>query len=130
FTPAWGATGVGLLPWPEQVARLRSEPELAQRIVDEVSAMVDDPIVNGFMHPDRIYVLGDPPVYEPGVERSVTAIARSRGVDPWAQLLELLLVDDGRELLNAPVLNYTHGNLDAAGEMLRHPTSAFGLGDG
>ncbi len=41
-----------------------------------------------------------------------------------------MLVDGGRELLNAPVLNYSHGNLDAAGEMLRHPTTAFGLGDG
>ena len=38
--------------------------------------------------------------------------------------------DGGRELLNAPVLNYTDGNLDAVGEMLQHPTSAFGLGDG
>ncbi|MEO6318790.1 MAG: amidohydrolase family protein, partial [Acidimicrobiales bacterium] len=28
------------------------------------------------------------------------------------------------------VLNYTDGNLDAVGEMLQHPTSAFGLGDG
>ena len=45
-------------------------------------------------------------------------------------LLRLMLADGGRELLNAPVLNYTHGNLDAVGEMLHHPTSAFGLGDG
>jgi N-acyl-D-aspartate/D-glutamate deacylase len=130
FTPSWGSTGLGLLPWPEQVARLRAEPGLADRVVAEVAAMVDDPIVNGFMHPDRIYVLGDPPRYEPGIERSVTAMAAARGTSPWALLLELLLVDDGRELLNAPVLNYTDGNLDAVGEMLRHPTSAFGLGDG
>ena len=75
-------------------------------------------------------MLGDPPQYEPGVERSATAIAAARGVDEWELLLELLLGDDGRELLNAPVLNYTDGSLDAVGEMLRHPTSAFGLGDG
>ena len=82
------------------------------------------------MHPSRIFVLGDPPVYEPGVERSATAIAAARGVDEWELLLELFLGDGGRELLNAPVLNYTDGNLDAVGEMLHHPTSAFGLGDG
>ncbi len=51
-------------------------------------------------------------------------------MDEWELLLELLLQDDGRELLNAPVLNYSDGTLDACGEMLRHPTSAFGLGDG
>ncbi|HLM63296.1 MAG TPA: amidohydrolase family protein [Acidimicrobiales bacterium] len=130
FTAAWGAAGLGLLPWRDQVARLRGEPDLRARIVADAAGLADDPIVSGFMHPDRIFLLGDPPVYEPGVERSVTAMAAVGGVDVWALLLDLLLGDDGRELLNAPVLNYTEGNLDAVGEMLRHPTSAFGLGDG
>jgi len=130
FTAAWGAAGLGLVPWQEQVGRIEADPDLRARIVADATALRDDPIVNGFMHPSRIYVLGDPPVYEPGIERSVTAMAAARGLDEWELLLELLLVDGGRELLNAPVLNYTDGNLDAVGEMLRHPTSAFGLGDG
>jgi len=131
FTAAWGAAGLGLLPWQEQVARVRDDADLKARIVEDAARTLDDdPVVSGFMHPDRIFLLGDPPVYEPGPERSVSAIARARGLDPWALLVELLLHDDGRELLNAPVLNYSHGNLDAVGEMLRHPTSAFGLGDG
>jgi N-acyl-D-amino-acid deacylase len=130
FTPAWGAHGLGLLPWREQVARIQADPELRAALVRDASNLRDDPIVTGFMHPSRIYVLGDPPEYEPGLERSATAIAAARGVDEWELLLELLLQDDGRELLNAPVLNYTDGSLDACGEMLRHPTSAFGLGDG
>jgi N-acyl-D-amino-acid deacylase len=130
FTAAWGAAGLGLLPWREQVARIQADPELRARLVNDAGALRSDPIVTGFMHPSRIYVLGDPPVYEPGPERSATAIAAARGVDEWELLLELLLQDGGRELLNAPVLNYTDGSLDAVGEMLRHPTSAFGLGDG
>jgi N-acyl-D-aspartate/D-glutamate deacylase len=130
FTAAWGAAGLGLLPWQEQVARIGADPELRAQIVADAAALADDPVVSGFMHPDRIFVLGDPPVYEPGPERSATAIAAARGVDRWELLLELFLGDGGRELLNAPVLNYTEGNLDAVGEMLRHPTSAFGLGDG
>ncbi|MGK2948945.1 MAG: N-acyl-D-amino-acid deacylase family protein [Acidimicrobiales bacterium] len=130
FTAAWGAAGLGLLPWTEQVARLQADPDLRARIVADAALLKDDPIVNGFMHPSRIYVLGDPPIYEPGIERSATALAAARGVDEWELLLELFLGDGGRELLNAPVLNYTHGNLDAVGEMLQHPTSAFGLGDG
>jgi N-acyl-D-amino-acid deacylase len=130
FTPAWAEAGLGLQHWTEQVARLQSDPDLRARLVADAAGLRDDPIVTGFMHPSRIYVLGDPPVYEPGPERSATAIAAARGVDEWELLLELLLADEGRELLNAPVLNYTHGSLDAVGEMLRHPTSAFGLGDG
>jgi N-acyl-D-aspartate/D-glutamate deacylase len=92
--------------------------------------MTDDPIIQGFMHPDRIYLLGDPPDYEPGPAASVTGLADAEGVDKWHKLLDLLLADGGRELLNSPVANYSHGNLDAVREMLLHPTSAFGLGDG
>jgi N-acyl-D-aspartate/D-glutamate deacylase len=75
-------------------------------------------------------VLGDPPNYEPGSADSVAGIAAARSADVWATFLELLLVDGGRELLNSPVLNYSHGNLDVTREMLVHPITVFGLGDG
>src|SRR5688500_8847057 len=130
FTAAWGETGVGLAPWDEQVRRIQAEPDLRARLVAEIAAMSDDPIITGFMHPDRIYLLGDPPDYEPGAAASVSAIARAEGVDVWAKLLDLMLVDGGRELLNSPVANYSDGTLEPVREMLLHPTSAFGLGDG
>ncbi|HEX8802977.1 MAG TPA: amidohydrolase family protein, partial [Acidimicrobiales bacterium] len=130
FTAAWGETGIGLLPWEEQVARLRSEPALRERITREVRAMADDPIIAGFMNPERVYLLGDPPDYEPGPDRAVAAVAAARRQDMWEALVDLMLVDDGRELLNSPVLNYSDGTLEPVREMLLHPTSAFGLGDG
>jgi N-acyl-D-amino-acid deacylase len=130
FTAAWGETGVGLAPWDEQVRRIQTEPDLRARLVAEIATMADDPIITGFMHPDRIYLLGDPPDYEPGAAASVSAIARAEGVDVWAKLLDLMLVDGGRELLNSPVANYSDGTLEPVREMLLHPTSAFGLGDG
>ncbi len=130
FTAAWGETGVGLLPWVEQVRRIVAEPDLRARLIAEAAPLGDNPIVAGFMHPDRIFLLGDPPDYEPGQSSSVSAVARAAGVDPWTKLLDLMLADEGRELLNSPVANYSHGNLDAVREMLLHPTSAFGLGDG
>ena len=128
FTPTWAS--IGLLPWSEQAARMRDDAELRERLVTEAVALEGDPIVAGFMHPARIFVLGDPPDYEPPPSRSVSAIAAAEGRTQWEVLYDLLLVDGGRELLNAPILNYTEGNLDAAREMLLHPTSAFGLGDG
>ncbi|HEX6416887.1 MAG TPA: amidohydrolase family protein [Acidimicrobiales bacterium] len=130
FAASWGGSGVGLLPWDEQVRRIAGVPDLRARLVDEVRAMSDDPIIQGFMHPDRIYLLGDPPDYEPGRDASVAWLAAAEGVDKWDKLLDLLLADGGRELLNSPVANYSDGNLDAVREMLLHPTSAFGLGDG
>lgn len=78
-----------------------------------------------------MYQLGDPPNYEP-VLAAESMAARARC--PWASRLELvydlLLTNDGQELLNSPILNYTDGNLDAAYEMLADPITAFGLGDG
>jgi N-acyl-D-aspartate/D-glutamate deacylase len=130
FAPTWGSAGLGLLPWAEQVARLTADAELRTAIVGEARAMERDPIIRGFMNPDRVYVLGDPPDYEPPPEASVTGTAAVRGAGVWETFLDLLLADGGRALLNSPVLNYSNGNLDAAREMLVHPTSVFGLGDG
>jgi len=130
FTAAWGETGVGLLPWAEQVARIKAEPELRARLVRELAALGDDPIIRGFMNPKHVYMLGDPPNYEPGPDRSVASIAAAKGADMWDTLMELMLVDGGRELLNSPVLNYADGSLEPVREMLLHPTTAFGLGDG
>ncbi|MGI8663476.1 MAG: N-acyl-D-amino-acid deacylase family protein [Acidimicrobiales bacterium] len=130
FTPVWRTAGLGLVPWTQQVARIENDPELRATLVEQLQVLDDNPIVQGFMSPQRVYVLGDPPVYEPGAEASVAGIAAARSADVWATFLDLLLVDSGRELLNSPVLNYSHGNLDATREMLVHPTSVFGLGDG
>jgi N-acyl-D-amino-acid deacylase len=127
FAPSWSE--IALLPWSEQVLRM-GNPELRARLVKEAGAMADDPIVSGFMHPSRTFALGDPPDYEPPPSSSIAAIARAAGRSPWEELYDHLLEDGGRQLLNAPVLNYSDGNLDAAHEMLVHPTTVFGLGDG
>jgi N-acyl-D-amino-acid deacylase len=130
FTAAWGETGLGLMPWPEQVARITGEPELRSLLVKEMAALGNDPIIRCFMNPKRVYVLGDPPNYEPGPGESVAGIAAARGDDMWDTLMDLMLGDGGHELLNSPVLNYSDGSLEPVREMLLHPTTAFGLGDG
>ena len=122
FTPAWGEAGLGLLPWQEQVARITADPDLAARIVaDAGSRCGGDPMIS-FMRPEP-HLRARRPARLRARARSAAraAIAAARGVDEWEMLLELLLGDGGRELLNAPVLNYTDGNLDAVGEMLHHP---------
>jgi N-acyl-D-amino-acid deacylase len=130
FTPSWGSSGLGFLTFEEQAARLTSDSALRAQVLVEAEALNDDPLVSGFAHPTRTYLLGDPPDYEPAADRTVAAAAAARGVSPWAVLLEWLCEDGGRQLLNSPVLNYSNGNLDPVYEMLTHPTSAFGLGDG
>ena len=42
----------------------------------------------------------------------------------------MMLRNDGTELLYLPMLGYVNGSLDDIGEMLRHPATVLGLGDG
>jgi N-acyl-D-aspartate/D-glutamate deacylase len=79
---------------------------------------------------DRVFPLGDPPRYEPAAETSLARIAARRGIEPDELAYELLLEDEGRSFLFAPFSNYADGNLDACGEMLAHPDTVLGLGDG
>ena len=76
------------------------------------------------------FVLGSPPDYEPGPERSLAAIAAAAGRHPLEVAYDAMLEGDGRGLLYVPILNYASMSLDPVREMLLHPRSLAGLGDG
>jgi N-acyl-D-amino-acid deacylase len=121
------------LPLPERVARLR-DPEIKRRILSEKSvdldpriAVVVSMIENGL---SKVFPLGDPPDYEPAPEASIAAEAARTGRDPHEVLYDRMLELDGRQLLMLAILSYSEGDLEALREMLEHPASAFGLGDG
>ena len=117
------------LPLAELVAELR-RPERKAAILAESSSFTNPFAEYMGTQLQRIYVLGDPPDYEPGPERSVAAIAEAQGRDTEDLLYELLLEDDGRALLLFPFLNYSDGNADAVREMFLHPSGVSGLSDG
>ena len=79
---------------------------------------------------DRTFLLGDPPDYEPGPERSLTGIALANNTTPLNVAYDAMLTDGGRGLLYVPILNYADGNLDPVREMFLHPRAASGLADG
>jgi N-acyl-D-aspartate/D-glutamate deacylase len=132
FKPTYQA--LEALPLPERVAKLR-DPEIRRRILSEKSAADMDPrmnvvvgmIENGM---EKIFPLGEPPDYEPGPEKSLAAEAKRLGRDPFEVLYDRMLELDGRQLLMLAILSYSEGDLEALREMLEHPASAFGLGDG
>jgi len=79
---------------------------------------------------DRTFLLGDPPDYEPGPDRSLTGLAQANHSTPLEVAYEAMMADGGTGLLYVPILNYAHGNLDPVREMLLHPRAASGLADG
>ncbi len=107
---------------------MRVDAGLRARLVTEAST--PDPAMLQFLDPAKAFPLGDPPNYEPDPSESIAARAAATGRNVYELYLDLLMENDGRALVMRPLLNYTDANLDAVREMLLHPTSAWGLGDG
>lgn len=127
FTPTFKT--LAHLPRDQRLARLR-DPQVRAQILSEQF----DP--NDFMGSgllrlwDAMYPLGEKPDYEPAPGSHVAGRAAALGVDPAALAYDLMLEQDGQAVLMLPSVNYAYGSLDVAGEMLRHPRTVYGLGDG
>ena len=119
------------LPVPQQ-ARALQDPVFRARLLEQVASDGDGAAGGRRRFADfaSLYPLGEVPDYEPTPERSIARMAAARGVEPAALALDLLSENEGRNFLYTPFLNYADGNLDACGEMLAHPDTIFGLGDG
>ncbi|MHA3794443.1 amidohydrolase family protein [Sphingomonas sp. YL-JM2C] len=79
---------------------------------------------------DRVFVMDSVPDYEPAAEASIGAQARALGKDPRDHAYDLMLEDGGKLVFYIPAANYVGGSIAAAEEMLRHPQTIYGLGDG
>jgi N-acyl-D-aspartate/D-glutamate deacylase len=76
------------------------------------------------------FPLGDPPDYEPPPESSAAAVAEREGRRPQEVMLDWMLERDGTALLFAPLASYADGDHEALREMMTHPRTVLGLGDG
>jgi N-acyl-D-aspartate/D-glutamate deacylase len=129
FTTRPSFSEVAKLPMTERVAAL-SDPARKARILEE-------PTGYGFMRLFRlmdegrkIWLMTDPPNYEPDPKDSLHAQATDRGIDPWSYVYDMLLQRQGNALLYTPFANYAENNLDCCRDMILHKDTVMGLGDG
>lgn len=121
------------LPLAERVERLR-DPATRRRILAE------DPYRDstfplfermGFERMfEHMFLLGDPPNYEPPRESSIASIARREGRPAAEVAYDMLLLDGGRSFLYTVFTSYQDFTLDPVRETLEHPNALIGLGDG
>lgn len=118
------------LPLEQKVARMR-DPEYRQRLLSEEP---EDPqpffkfIVSDL---EALFVLGDPPNYNPRAEDSIAARARSMGIDPKELIYDALLQRDGHEVLYRPMGNAEGDKFESSGRnLIKHDRTFPALGDG
>jgi N-acyl-D-aspartate/D-glutamate deacylase len=117
------------LPLANRVARLRDPEFRARLMAEETQAQ------RGFAGSqprawDKMFLMGEEPDYEPTADTTVAAIAARTGRTPEDVALDQMLENGGRGMLYLPFLNYAHGSLDPAYEMLQSPYVVPGLSDG
>jgi N-acyl-D-aspartate/D-glutamate deacylase len=121
--PAYAELSAGMSR-PELLVRL-ADPEVRDRILKEAEELLGRTWIF-----DALYPMKDPPDYEPLPEQSVGARARRQGRSPAELFYEKMLGDDGNAMFLAVVANYAEGNGDTVLEMIQHPATVLGLGDG
>jgi N-acyl-D-aspartate/D-glutamate deacylase len=125
-----GYLSVAELPLSERVQRLRDAP-LRARILQEASVKPGNRRLDSITQDlHKLFPIGDTANYEPDPQTSVAALAQSLGRSPQDLAYDLLLENDGKKKFYFPLYNYTESNLEAVREMLMHPATLLGLGDG
>jgi N-acyl-D-aspartate/D-glutamate deacylase len=112
----------------ERASRLIDDAGLRERLVAERPEHKHTQWVESLL--PQLYRLDDPLVYEPSSDESLIAQARREGRDPWAVMLDWLLLHDGEGIVMHPFENYHGGDLDAIREMLLDDASVIGVADG
>jgi N-acyl-D-amino-acid deacylase len=120
------------LPIEEQRRRLR-DPEMRRKILADKPLEAEIAKLAQFRQVvakrfDKFFVMGNPPDYEPGPEKSVAAIAVREGRTPEEVAYDTML-EDG-QYLYFPVVNYVTGDHGPILEMLNDPACLLGLSDG
>jgi N-acyl-D-aspartate/D-glutamate deacylase len=119
------------LPFEERIARLK-DPDIRAKILLEGQGPVTPGTMSSAMSAaiPQMFPLGEPPEYEPTADTGVAARAAREQRSPDEVVYDLMLENDGNELLLFPLLNYGGGSYDAIHEMITDPITVQGLGDG
>lgn len=123
------------LPLAERAARMR-DPEMKRRIladtdVEDIREGSMEALAGAFLGAAAsLYTMPDDYDYEPAPDRILGARAASAGQTPEEFLYDYLTEREGRLFACLMATNYAEGHLDAVREMLQHPDTITGLGDG
>ena len=125
------------LPLPERAAAMR-DPARRAAILSERNVPVEQAPSARVLNAartytkilDRFYVMRPPIDYEPDESMKLSTLAAAQGKTLPEAAYDVYAEGDGGAMLANYVMNYAEGDLNAVGEMLAHPDTISGLGDG
>ena len=117
------------LPVAERAARM-ADPAVRSAILAEHATPGTPRLAElMLMQSDAVFPTAPLPELEPDPATSLRAQAAATGRDPYELLYEWTIADDGQALVHFFLGGYP-GSLDASLELMSHPMSVLGLGDG
>jgi N-acyl-D-amino-acid deacylase len=118
------------LPLAERVEKLR-DPAMKARILAEDPIADPQPVVDMLLGAvGKMFSLGESPDYMPPSDMRLEKRAERAGVPTLDLAYDLLLEQDGQANLYLPSANYVTGTMSSVYEMMTHPDTILGLGDG
>jgi N-acyl-D-aspartate/D-glutamate deacylase len=117
-------------PLEERLARMR-DPHVRARILAEPNGEWDHPLAS-FVYEtfSNMLPVRAPLDWEPTPDETMAAVAARQGRPAQEVVYDFLTEGDGRNLVMFPFTNYFNFSLDDVHDMLVHPASVWGLGDG
>jgi N-acyl-D-aspartate/D-glutamate deacylase len=122
-------TALARLPVAEQARRMQ-DPTVKAAILAEHAAPGTPRLADLMLaQADAVFPSARLPAQEPDPDTSLRARATALARDPADLLYDWTIADDGNALVHFFLGGYP-GSLDASLELMAHPTSVLGLGDG
>jgi N-acyl-D-amino-acid deacylase len=117
------------LPLAKRVEAMRDQERRARILSEQPSHT--NPVTLFFVSQDAgLYVMAEQPDYEPTPDKKVGALAAARGISPRELIYDLMLESNGHVMFLLAAANYAGDSLESARELMEHPDTIIGLGDG
>jgi len=120
---------LSIMSHEERLEELR-KPEVRAAIISEELPLVDDEFMDTITAGwDKLYELGTPPNYEPGPEDSIAAKAAEAGVPPQEYCYDVMMKNDGKNVIYFPCFGYGANDLSRQVALLEDETTVISLAD-
>jgi N-acyl-D-aspartate/D-glutamate deacylase len=120
---------IAQLPLKERVAAMR-DPDLRRALLSEMPEHPNNSYRYFCGVDAQLYWMDEIPEYEPSPENSIGALAAKKGVTPRELIYDLMLETEGLATFLLPAANFVGNSLDPVKDMMEHPQTLVGLGDG